>query len=199
MTSISKCENSKCEKTFCKKYVDITHKNMKEGWEERYGKEFPKEIEKIDKQLAKSDLEDEKREELKEMKKYHEKYIKTWKNKTWRKKTHKRLDKETSKECNRVYCNPKCKNTIFESGEELSEGFRKKIIKTQKRERMSKKDREKRLKYFEERHRKIHGNKENVLLDGFYEKLPPKKVADLRKRGAISGCIKDVKLDPNFG
>jgi hypothetical protein len=188
MTSISKCED-----TFCKKYVDIAHKNMKKGWEEHYGKDLPKEIEKIDKQLAKSDLEDKKRAELKEMKKYNEQFIKKWKNKTWKKKTHKRLDKETAKECNRVYCNPKCKNTLFESGKELSEGFRKKIIKTQKKS--SKKDREKMLTYFEEKHRKIHGNKENVLLDGFYEGLSQKKIKKIRKNGAISGCILDTIVD----
>jgi len=173
--------------------VDIAHKNMKKGWEEHYGKDLPKEIEKIDKQLAKSDLEDKKRAELKEMKKYNEQFIKKWKNKTWKKKTHKRLDKETAKECNRVYCNPKCKNTLFESGKELSEGFRKKIIKTQKKS--SKKDREKMLTYFEEKHRKIHGNKENVLLDGFYEGLSQKKIKKIRKNGAISGCILDTIVD----
>lgn len=171
---------------------------MKEGWEEHYGKEFPKEIEKINKQLAKSDLEDEKRAELKEMKKYHEKYIKTWKNKTWRKKTHKRLDKVEAKLCNSYYCNPKCKNTLFESGKELSDGFRKKIIKTQKKEKISKKVREKRLKYFEEKHHEIHGNKENVLLDGFYEGFSQKEIERIRKNGAISGCVLDniTAMDP---
>lgn len=188
MTSISKCED-----TFCKKYVDITHKNMKKGWEEHYGKDLPKEIEIIDKQLAKSDLEDEKRAELINSKKYYEKFIKNWKNKTWRKKTHKRLDKETAEECNRVYCNPKCKNTIFESGKELSEGFRKKIIKTQKKS--SKKDREKWFKNLEERHRKIHGDKENVLLDGFYEGFSKKEIEKRRKNGAISSCILDTIVD----
>ena len=168
---------------------------MKEGWEEHYRKDLPKEIEIIDKQLAKSDLEDEKRADLINSKKYYEKFIKNWKNKTLRKKTHKRLDKETAKECNRVYCNPKCKNTLFESGKELSEGFRKRVIKTQKKERESKKDCEKRLKDLEERHRKIHGDKENVLLDGFYEGFSKKEIEKRRKNGAISSCILDTIVD----
>lgn len=36
--------------------------------------------------------------------------------------------------------------------------------------------------------RKTISNKENILKNGFYEKIPKKTVADLKKKGAISGC-----------
>jgi hypothetical protein len=35
---------------------------------------------------------------------------------------------------------------------------------------------------------KIFGKKTNVLKDGFYEKLSRQAVAEIKKKGAISGC-----------
>jgi ribosomal protein S13 len=202
MTSISKCED-----TFCKKYVEKSNKMAKKWVEELYQKDIPKLIEKIDKQLdTKTDLGDEKRSELKKEKKMHEKSIRHWKNKTLRKKKDKKMGRMMFAVCKERYCNPECKHTSFETGKEISESYRKTIRKLSQTLRKGKKNKSVRMfsqknmmKDFEESFRDIHGNRENVLRDGFYEELPPKKVAYLRKRGAVSGCIKDVKMDPNFG
>jgi len=185
MTSISKCED-----TFCKKYVERSNEYVKKMGEELHRKKIPKLIEKIDKQLdTKTGLGDEKRSELKEMKKFHEKSIRYWKNKTIRKKREKKMDRQLIQICKQNHCNPSCKNTLFESGKETSKGFRRKTRKFGKHLRQD----------LENIYQDIHGNRENVLRDGFYEELPPKKVAYLRKRGAISGCIHDEKLDPHLG
>lgn len=65
--------------------------------------------------------------------------------------------------CKKQHCNPTCKNTPYELKskikDELSLLLRKKISK-----------------------------KENILKNDFYEKIPEKTVATLKKKGAISGC-----------
>jgi hypothetical protein len=202
MTSISKCE-----KTFCKKYVERSNKRANKWNIKAYEKEVPKMIEDYNKQLAKSDLEDEKRSELKKDKKFFEKSMKNWKNKTMRKKTEKKMGRMTFANCKERYCNPECKHTSFENGKEISESYRKAIRKISKTMRKGKKNKvvnrwfskKNMIKEHEDFFREVHGNRENVLQDGFYEELPKKVVEKMRKKGAISGCIKDVKLDANLG
>jgi hypothetical protein len=94
-------------------------------------------------------------------------------------KTQKKLEKKEMESCGDKYCNPECVGTIYEKGKGLSKSFlekRKKFLKLLKKE-------------FEENRKNIFGNKENVLNDSFYEKLSPKDVENLKKMGAISGCI----------
>lgn len=153
-----------------------------------YHKDIPKIIKKIDKQLdAKTGIGNEKRLELKEIKKFHEKSIRQWKNKTMRKKKEKKMGHMMFGICKQNYCNPGCKNTLFESGKELSKGFRRKTRKFGNHLRQD----------LENTYREVHAVRENVLQDGFYEELPKKSVANMRKKGAVSGCILDV--DPNIG
>jgi len=68
------------------------------------------------------------------------------------------------KTCKEIFCNIGCKNTMFEEGKTLSNGFMKK----QKIDKDMK-------SIYENIRKKIFGNKSNVLKDNFYEKLSQKK------------------------
>jgi hypothetical protein len=73
------------------------------------------------------------------------------------------MTKKIEKLCKRSNCNPTCKNTPFE----LKSKIKNKLWLFM---------------------RKTISNKENILKNGFYEKVPKKIVDDLKKQGAISGC-----------
>lgn len=73
------------------------------------------------------------------------------------------MTKKLEKGCKKAYCNPTCKNTPFE----LKSKIKNKLWLTM---------------------RKTISNKENILKNGFYEKIPKKIVDDHKKKGAISGC-----------
>lgn len=81
------------------------------------------------------------------------------------KKSLARLTKEVKESCKKTYCNPTCKNTPYE-------------LKSKIKDKM--------WLYV----RKTISKKNNILKNGFYEKLSKKEVADLKKQGAISGCYK---------
>ena len=83
------------------------------------------------------------------------------------------------KECIRGYCNPGCKNTVFQAGKSIPEAvFRNVDVKTRRFVRgvanMVRKG--------------LFGKKTNVLKNSFYTKLPAKNVTRARKQGALSGC-----------
>jgi len=81
------------------------------------------------------------------------------------KKSNKHLTKMVKESCKKTYCNPTCKNTAYE---------------------LKSKIKDKLLLYV----RKTISKKNNILKNGFYEKLSKKEVMDLKKQGAISGCYK---------
>jgi hypothetical protein len=95
--------------------------------------------------------------------------------------TTKKTQKVLADRCYEEYCNPTCKNTIYESGK-LSNKYRAttkfidKIIPGATNER--RKD--------------IFGNKTTVLKNGFYEKVPNNIVEKARKKGIISGCTTNM-------
>jgi len=98
-----------------------------------------------------------------------------------------------NKMCISTYCNPKCKNTIFESGDKIPIDVYKNAkalldinLKDNPKEipkayKLTKKG----LKHMREF---IFDKNTNVLKDNFYQKLEPKIVKQLKKEGAISGC-----------
>ena len=94
-------------------------------------------------------------------------------------KKSKTLKKQRMKQCKELYCNVGCKNTIFEKGKGISKGFTKKIKRVDDNMKI----------LFENERKKIFGSKTNVLKDNFYEKIPQQKVLEMKKKGAISGCI----------
>jgi hypothetical protein len=88
------------------------------------------------------------------------------------KKSMDKLKKQLTKKCREAYCNVGCKGTIFEEAKKPVE--QKKPVNGWFCDDACKKS-------------KLFGKKLNVLKDDFYEKL--KNVEDLKKKGAISGCI----------
>jgi hypothetical protein len=80
--------------------------------------------------------------------------------------------------CMQIFCNPGCKNTDFEAGTELPKSIQKKWIKNQAW-----------LDYLNETRRERFGDKVNVLVDDFYEKIKPDLLKKYKKEGAISGCV----------
>jgi len=93
-------------------------------------------------------------------------------------KNRKKRASDNLTDCMNTYCNPGCKNTVFESGMELPKSIQKKWIKNQAWLDSLKKTRKERF-----------GNKVIVLVDDFYEKLKPDVVKTYKKEGAISGCL----------
>ena len=88
-------------------------------------------------------------------------------------------------ECKDAYCNPGCKGTIVESGSTLSKEYIAKLKKNLKGKKHLEKKVIKTMKAFREM---IFKKKNNVLKNGFYEKMNVTKKKLFQKRGAISGC-----------
>ena len=51
------------------------------------------------------------------------------------------------------------------------------------------------LKIQKQTKQELFGDKDNILQDGFYEKLSHAKVKKLKKNGAVSGCVQMVLDD----
>jgi len=68
------------------------------------------------------------------------------------------------KYCMNYYCNPDCKNTMYEARKRASSALIKRFQK------------------------KAFGNRKDVLKNSFYNKLPAKNVTRAKKQGALSGC-----------
>jgi hypothetical protein len=80
------------------------------------------------------------------------------------------------------YCNKTCKNTLLEAGINKYPTLPKELTRDKElKARMTKIQKDNKKELF--------GDKDNVLKDGFYEKLSPQKVNKLKKNGATSGCV----------
>jgi hypothetical protein len=108
--------------------------------------------------------------------------------KAYQAKSRKTLLKKISLECKMSYCNKTCKNTLLEAGRNKYPPLPKEYAKDKemavilrKLQKQTKKD--------------LFGNKDNVLKDGFYEKLSPQKVKKLKQNGATSGCVSMLFTD----
>lgn len=103
-------------------------------------------------------------------------------------KTRKAILKQIPIECKKYYCNKTCKNTLLEAGRNKYPPLPKEYAKNKemtalltKLQKQSKKD--------------LFGDKDNVLKDGFYEKLSPQKVKKLKQNGATSACVTMITTD----
>ena len=83
--------------------------------------------------------------------------------------------KANDKLCRQTYLNPGCKGTFLEPGKKFSKQYLKTVKKS-------------RLAGLIKSRKGIFGKKTDVLINGFYEKLPKKFIKDLKKHGATSGC-----------
>lgn len=95
-----------------------------------------------------------------------------------------KYDKKMLESCVKRYCNPSCKDTMFEAGTELPKTY----VNQLKKDFKTKKTYDMLLKILKQTRKKVFGKKKNVLVNSFYEKLPKKQVEQLIKDGALSGC-----------
>jgi hypothetical protein len=95
--------------------------------------------------------------------------------------------KNIEDQCEKGYCNPDCKGTIFEKGkgDKLPRGM--KIPKTKVVTRKVMK------KLLEKMRKDIFKGKNNILKNSFYNKLSATEVKKAKKEGALSGCTLVVR------
>ena len=91
-----------------------------------------------------------------------------------------KIEEKLLEGCTRAYCNPSCKNTIFEKGVKFPKSVEEQL-KKQKQGKII-------LEIIKKTRKRIFGNKKNVLEGNFYKDLPKEKVNKIKKEGAISGC-----------
>jgi len=108
--------------------------------------------------------------------------------KVYQAKSRKAALKKIPLECKMYYCNKTCKNTLFEAGRNkyppLLKGYTKNKEMTSLLTKLQKQTKQ-----------ELFGDKDNVLKDGFYEKLSSQKVKKLKQNGATSGCVKMLFTD----
>ena len=92
----------------------------------------------------------------------------------------KTLDKKLLEGCVTGYCNPSCKNTVFQAGSKIPKSLEAQIKKEKHGDII--------LDIIKKTRKNIFGNKKNVLVNDFYKDLPKEKVDKIQKQGAISGC-----------
>ena len=97
------------------------------------------------------------------------------------KKYHDENMKKLMNSCLNQYCNPGCKETLFEPTSKLP----KKIEKLFKKKPTL-------LKFMKNVKKEMFKGKKNILKDNFYEGLTDSQVKYLKKEGAISGCVKNL-------
>ena len=148
---------------------------------------FPKKLEKMKKKISKQMIP----KMTKHMNASHKKiFIKNF-NKGFLIKDKKTKEWE-KQNCKNSYCNPKCKDTIFQEGttipKEVFKNAKSHLSHTIKDPKLSAKAYKHTVKIFKNMRKNIFGEKTNILKNDFYEKLPTKTVNKLKKEGAISGC-----------
>ena len=89
--------------------------------------------------------------------------------------------KKALDDCKRAYCNIGCKCTLFESGSEVPKEMYAKFKNKKLADALK--------PVYEASLKSIFGKKKNVLKDNFYEKISPVMVKQMKKDGAISGCV----------
>ncbi len=111
---------------------------------------------------------------------------------TKKKKMIKILDKEIDKkekqikeECKLAYCNPTCKNTIFENGNsnKLPNGYEEMLKKKMKGAKGNKL-----IETMKLIRKSMFKENKSIVKNGFYKKLKSNNVKKLKKNGALSGC-----------
>ena len=148
---------------------------------------YPKKLEKMKKKISKHIIP----KMTKHMNASHKKmFVKNFNKSLFIKdKKGKEIEKQN---CKNSFCNPKCKNTMFQEGNKIpKEVFthaKLHLSHTIKDRKLSAKAYKVTAKTIKNMRANIFGNKTNVLKNDFYEKLPIKSVNKLKKEGAISGC-----------
>ena len=100
-------------------------------------------------------------------------------------KHNKQIIKRIADDCKKQFCNKTCKNTMLEAGRNTYPPIPKSLTKDKKLKKLI-------LDLQKQTKKRLFGNKDNVLKDGFYEKLSPVKVNQLKKEGAESACVETL-------
>ena len=103
-------------------------------------------------------------------------------------KHNKQIIKRIADDCKKQFCNKTCKNTILEAGRNKYPPLSKDIKSNKELEALI-------TKMQKDTKRRLFGDKDNVLKDGFYEKLSSVKVNKLKKNGATSACVEMLFKD----
>ena len=174
--------SQECENKFCKRYVKSTT-GRADNVINKFIKKYPKKLRDIENKLKNPNkLTKKQLNYLQSQKKGISIVVKAFKQaKTQKYK--KKVGKTLMDSCKRMYCNKNCKNTIYEPGNKLSKHFAKRILPS---------------KWWNTRRKEIFGNKTNVLKDGFYEKISSRDINEMKKLGAISGCVSSWKGMKDF-
>jgi len=85
------------------------------------------------------------------------------------------------KQCIEGYCNPGCKNSLFQNGKTMPSAVYNTYKGNPKGRALFK-------SIINSSRKSIFGNKTSVLKNSFYKKLPAKNVTRAKKQGALSGC-----------
>ena len=96
--------------------------------------------------------------------------------------------KQIANDCKKQYCNKTCKNTLLEAGRNKYPTLPKEITTDKELKALM-------IKIQKQTKKELFGDKDNVLKDGFYEKLGRVKVNKLKKNGATSGCVQILPDD----
>jgi hypothetical protein len=83
-------------------------------------------------------------------------------------------------ECRKGYCNPSCKNTMYEAGSQFPKSLEEEIKKKENGEIL--------FPIIKSLRKGVFKGKKNVLNNNFYEKLPKEGIDKIKKQGAISAC-----------
>lgn len=187
-----------CKKKFCDRYtrkkiknLKIASKNLDKLMNITHRKQLEivtNKIKDLERKTNKTEKDKEGLQELKKGLKVAIDTIKKQKKQKFTKKMERKLVEETKDQCARFYCNtPACKDTFMESSKRLPDN----ILKIAKGKPAV-------LSFFKKMHKDLFKNKKTVITDGFYDGLKKKEIQELKKKGAISGCIEalsDKALD----
>jgi hypothetical protein len=172
--NIGKEAKAKCEKIYC---VNYTRKMQKFG--DKIRTELLKRIKTKITDLEKKSEKNE--EEIKELRIYKKDWDRIQKNirKIGLKKMQEKINRKTMKLCKKAYCNPECKDTIFDKNIDLPSEILKQF-----------KGKPKALDSMRKFKKFIFNGKKSILKnESFYNKLKNKDIERIQKEGALSGCV----------
>ena len=86
--------------------------------------------------------------------------------------------------CRKRYCNPSCKDTIYEAGSQFPKSLEQEIKKKEPGKIL--------FPIIKSLRKGMFKGKKNVLKKDFYEKLPKDSINKIQKEGAISGCTSQI-------
>ena len=92
--------------------------------------------------------------------------------------------KDILNKCKLGFCNPTCKGTIFQNGENFPKETKNQLKKNLPNKKMS----EKIIKIMIEYRKTLFKDEKSIIKNGFYKKLKKNNIKKLKKNGALSGC-----------